>query len=276
MATPALTRHQFPGALGEILLDVRTGDRRSSRPAVLVLPGFKGFKDYGPFPALSDRLARAGFTAVTLSVSGSGVDEAGEFTRLDRFARNTISAELADLGGVLGALDAGQLGVVRPSTIGLIGHSRGGAVSLLFAERTSRIRALATWAAVGTLERWTPEAAKAWRSAGATEVLNTRTGQRLPLHTDLLDDVETNRERFDLAAAARRLAIPWLLAHGTADETVPFAEAELLARDAGQATTLWLEGALHGFGGVHPFAGLTPHLSQLFDATVGHFSRHLT
>jgi len=276
MATPICATHRLPGALGETLVDVRTGDPRSPRPAVIILPGFKGFKDFGPFPALAERLARAGFAAVSVSVSGSGVDPHGEFTRLDRFARNTIARELADLATVLDALDTGGLGLAAPSSVGLVGHSRGGGIALLFTERTPRITALVTWAATGTLERWTAEEAAQWRRRGQTEVLNSRTGQLLPLAIDLLDDVESNRERYDLAAAARRRTVPWLLAHGTADETVPVAEGERLAAAAqGGAATLWLEGAAHGFGSVHPFAGMTPHLTALFDATVGHFTRHL-
>lgn len=276
MATPTLTRLQLPGQIGEILVDLRTGERESVRPAVVVLPGFKGFKDFGPFPALGERLAKAGFTALSVSVSGAGVDEAGQFTRLDRFAANTISAELADLGAVLSALEGGKCGVPRPSSIGLLGHSRGGGVALLLAERSPRVVALVTWAAVGTLERWTTAEASEWRRRGVTEVPNLRTGQELPLSTALLDDVEGHRAEFDLAAAAARLRIPWLLAHGTADETVPVEEGRGLARaSGGRADTLWLDGALHGFGGVHPLAGMTPHLMQLFDTTVAHFSRHL-
>ncbi len=77
MATTTLTKHRLDGALGEILVDVRSGGRTSSRPAVVVLHGFKGFKDWGMFPPLAERLGRGGFTAVTLNLSGSGVDDTG-------------------------------------------------------------------------------------------------------------------------------------------------------------------------------------------------------
>ena len=80
MATPSLTKHSLPGSLGEILIDVRAGGRTSSRPAVVVLHGFKGFKDWGMFPPLSQRLAQAGFTVVSPNLSGSGVDDAGDFS----------------------------------------------------------------------------------------------------------------------------------------------------------------------------------------------------
>jgi dienelactone hydrolase len=67
MATPTLTRHTLPGTLGDILIDVRAGGRGSPRPAVIVMPGFKGFKDWGMFPPFCERLARAGLSAVSIT-----------------------------------------------------------------------------------------------------------------------------------------------------------------------------------------------------------------
>src|SRR5690242_10958350 len=132
MATPTLTKHVLPGALGDILVDVRAGGRTTPRPAVIILHGFKGFKDWGMFPPVAERLARAGVTAVSLNVSGSGVDDAGNFAFPDRFGHNTFSAELHDLRAVVDALATAQLDVAAPTTIGLLGHSRGGGITILY------------------------------------------------------------------------------------------------------------------------------------------------
>jgi hypothetical protein len=43
MATPTLTAHTLPGRLGEIFVDVRAAGRSGSRPAVVIVHGFKGF-----------------------------------------------------------------------------------------------------------------------------------------------------------------------------------------------------------------------------------------
>ena len=172
MATPTLTKHTLPGALGEILIDVRAGGRGSSRPAVVVLPGFKGFKDWGMFPPFADRLARAGLSALSMNPSGSGVDDAGDFTLVERFGHNTYSAELDDTLKVVEALARGALGVAPPSSIGLVGHSRGGGVGVLAAAEDRRIAALATWAAISSVERWSPAEQRAWREAGAKEIVN--------------------------------------------------------------------------------------------------------
>ncbi|PSJ39757.1 alpha/beta hydrolase [Sphingomonas deserti] len=51
---------------------------------------------------------------------------------------------------------------------------------------------------------------------------------------------------FDNLTNAKSLKVPWLLLHGTADETVPIAEAEKLAAAAGtRATFVRLPGAPH-------------------------------
>ena len=278
MATPTLTKHTLPGALGEILIDVRAGGRRSPRPAVVVVPGFKGFKDWGMFPPFADRLARAGLSAVSLNPSGSGVDDAGDFTLVERFGHNTYSAELDDTLKVVEALARGALGVAPPSSIGLVGHSRGGGVGVLAAAEDRRITALATWAAISSVERWSPAEQRAWREAGVKEIVNARTGQRLPLYPDILDDIDSHAAvRLDILGAAGRLAIPWLIVHGAEDESVSSLEAEALhaAAKGDLARHLPIAGAGHTFGTVHPWRGETPAFRLVADETLGFFAAHL-
>jgi dienelactone hydrolase len=275
MATPTLTRHRLPGVLGEILIDVRAGGRGSPRPAVVVVHGFKGFKDWGLWPALAERLARAGLSAVTLNLSGSGVDDSGEFVYPERFGHNTFSAELQDLRRVTDALAGGELGVAPPSAVGLLGHSRGGGIAVLHAASDARIKALATWAAISTVERWPASQRAAWRSAGVNEVKNVRTGQVLPLYPDVLDDIERHAAALDIEAAAARVAVPWLIVHGTDDEAVALAEGERLAAAAPGARFLAVEGAGHTFGAIHPWGGATPALERVEDTTLAFFAETL-
>jgi uncharacterized protein len=275
MATPTLTRHRLSGALGEILVDVRAGGRGTPRPAIVVIHGFKGFKDWGLWPALAERLARAGLSAVTLNLSGSGVDDSGEFVYPERFGHNTFSAELQDLRRVTDALAGGELGVAPPSAVGLLGHSRGGGVAVLHTVNDARIQALATWAAISTVERWPVSQRAAWRSTGVDEVKNVRTGQVLPLYPDVLDDIERNPAALDIEAAAGRVAVPWLIVHGTEDEAVALAEGERLAAAAPGARFLAVEGAGHTFGAVHPWRGATPALERVEDTTLAFFAETL-
>ena len=277
MATPTLTRHRVPGALGEILVDVRAGGRETPRPAVVVVHGFKGFKDWGLWPPFAERLARAGFSTVTLNLSGSGVDDTGEFVFPERFGHNTFSAELQDLSRVADALAAGDLGVAPPASVGLLGHSRGGGIAVLHAAADPRVRALVTWAAISTVERWPAAERAAWRAAGVNQVKNARTGQILPQYPDLLDDIEGNAAALDIEAAAGRIAIPWLIVHGSEDEAVALLEGERLARAAVPATTRFVpvEGAGHTFGAAHPWRGAPPELERVMDETLAFFAAEL-
>ena len=281
MATPALTSHRLPGTLGELLVDVRAGGRDSPRPAIVVVHGWKGFKDWGMFPPLAERLARAGFATVTFNLSGSGVDDRGELVWPDRFGRDTYTAELEDLGIVVEALARGDLGVAVPSSIGLVGHSRGGGVAVLHAARDPRVKALVTWAAISSVERWSPQAVAEWRRAGSMEVVNTRTGQRLQLTTDILDDVERNAVgSLDILGAATRVTVPWLIVHGTEDESVSHLEADALRAASPMATTrvLTVDEAGHTFGAAHPWNAQvhdTPALRRVFDMTLAWFAAHL-
>jgi uncharacterized protein len=277
MATPSLTKHSIPGTLGQILIDVRAGGREAPRPAVVVLHGFKGFKDWGMFPPLAERLARAGFTAASFNFSGSGVDDAGDFSLPDRFAHNTYSAELQDLGGVLDALGSGELGLPAPTALGLVGHSRGGGVAILQAARDPRVDALVTWSAISRVDRWPADSRTDWRVTGHTEIKNARTGQVLPLYTDVLDDIEQNGDHLDIEEAAAGVRIPWLIVHGTQDESVPFSEAKLLKTSApSTARLLPIERGGHTFGATHPWRAATPELESVFDATLSWLTTHLS
>jgi pimeloyl-ACP methyl ester carboxylesterase len=277
MATPILSKHRIPGALGDLLVDVRAGGRRDASPAVIVVHGFKGFKDWGMFPPFCERLAKAGFTAVSLNLSGSGVDDTGMFSLPDRFKRNSFTSEVADLTAVLAALDEGALDVPKPSSVGIVGHSRGGGMAILLASRTPRVGALVTWSAIATIRRWTDEQMAAWRREGVLPVRNARIGEELLVGRETLEDVEKNVDgSLDIGAAAARLVCPWLLMHGTADETVDFMEARLLAGAAPLvARSLPIDGAGHTYGAVHPFAGMTPALERVFDESVAFLGANL-
>ncbi|MHB8798968.1 MAG: alpha/beta hydrolase family protein [Thermoanaerobaculia bacterium] len=273
-------RFTLASRLGEpIHGDLRLPDGSGPHPVVVCGHGFKGFKTWGFHPWLGERFAEAGLAAVHFDFSRNGViTDGGDIEDLDAFRSNTLSIERDDLDRVL---DAVLSGAIDPSLdadrLGLFGHSRGGGLALLGASERREVKVLATWAAVSHFDRIADEATlEEWRRNGVYEVVNSRTGQRLPMGVAFLDDVLANLARLDLSAAARRLAVPWLLVHGTADPTVPLDEArELHATSAGAARLLALDGAGHTFGAVHPFAGPTPDLEAAAGATLAHFQAAL-
>ena len=260
--------------------DVRYRDDGRIKPVVVFCHGFKGFKDWGPFPTWGCRLAEAGFVSILFNFSFNGVapDRPTDFTELDKFAENTFTRELDDLNAVLDAVTDTQLAGVPldAERIGLMGHSRGGGTAILKAARDRRIRALATWSAVsGFLERFSEEQIEDWESQGYTEVVNSRTGQTMRLNRVLYDDAREHRDALDVQAAAADIDVPWLIVHARDDESVPFAEAEALYEASTNAELVEAEGG-HTFGGAHPFEnGVPASLEAVWERTIYFFETHL-
>ena len=281
MATVTKTRFGLTGADGGALRgDVRTQQRGEGRPAVIICHGFKGFKDWGHFPHLADRLARAGMTAVAFNFSGSGVGPDGEsFSEPERFGHATYSGDLVDLETVATALAGGTLleDLARPTALGVFGHSRGGGVAVLFAAGRQQVKALVTWAAIGKLVRWDDATLAKLRDLGRAEVVNMRTGEVLPLYPDVLEDFEAHKNgKLHLDAAAARIQVPWLIVHGEADEAVPLSDGEKLhGLTQGSARLEIIPGGTHTLGARHPWAGYTPELERGMDLTTEWFTRHL-
>jgi uncharacterized protein len=259
------------------------GEVRAPRPGVdrgtvIFCHGFKGFWNWGGFPSALDALAGAGFYAIGFSFSGSGVARGDRVDEPERFAENTFTRQTDDLRDVTLAAREGRLPPHgrRADRVGLIGHSMGGGVAVLYAASDPRVGAIATWAGVAHVDRFPPEVVREWRSRGWTTITNARTGQELRMSTAWLDDAERNRASLDILAAAGRLAAPLLVIHGEADESVPIAEARAIAQAAGERAQLrTLPGEGHTFGLAHPFRGVTPGYRIVLADTISWFRAHL-
>jgi dienelactone hydrolase len=256
--------------------DVRIPEGRPPRSAIVVVHGFKGFKDWGFFPHTCDRLAAAGHAVVSFNMSHSGIGSSPlDFTELDQFGRNTLSLELDDVRAVVDEVLTGELLPRRPRSVAVLGHSRGGGQTVLAAAEDERIAAIATWAAVSHFDRWTDETKDEWRDAGRIWVMNARTGQQMPLDVGLLEDFEAHSDRLDIPAAAGRVSAPWLIVHGRNDLTVGVAEAHELAEAAQKGRLMLVDGAGHTFEARHPFEESTPQLDRALEATIAHFAQLL-
>ena len=245
--------------------------------SVIICHGFKGFAHWAFFPYLARTLAENGLTAVTFDFSGSGIGPDREtFTQPDAFARNTFSKEQDDIENVV---DYARRKKIIDGKFGLFGHSRGGGMAIIYAAaQEAEVKSLVTWSSIGRTTWWTPEEAAIWRQRGYAEVTNSRTGQVMRLGTDLLDDVDLNgNTKLNIAAAAAKIKMPWLIIHGTGDETVRSQEAERLHELSPRVSTLRLiEGANHGFDAKHPLSEVPPVLEKVVLETVKFFVRNAT
>ena len=148
---------------------------------------------------------------------------------------------------------------------------------MLQAARDHRVKGLVTWAAVDHFLRWPEDDIARWRREGTIDVVNQRTGEVLTLGRDALEDCDTNREQLDVALAAGRIQVPWLIVHGTADPAVDIAIGRRLRQASGSPRTELLEikGGDHGFGIKHPWRGSTPDFDLVLERTVAWFAASL-
>jgi pimeloyl-ACP methyl ester carboxylesterase len=147
---------------------------------------------------------------------------------------------------------------------------------VITASENEDVSAVTTWAAISTVERYETDMAEELEANGVLYILNTRTGQQMPVYTDVLTDIRANRARLDVLSAVATLSCPYLIVHGDADITVPVAEARALARSAGRNGRLEvIVGAGHTMGSVHPFHEAGPDLKRATTMTAEHFIQHL-
>jgi pimeloyl-ACP methyl ester carboxylesterase len=215
-----------------------------SKNVVVIGHGVTGNKDRPFVIALGDALAAAGIPALRISFSGNG--QSG-----GRFVDSNISKEVADLGSVLDAL--------KGRAVACIGHSMGGAVSVLRASQDTRIRLLVSLAGMvhtkafaqrefGTVK---PGAGCMWED------------EKCPLSQAYMDDLAQINSVVDRAALIK---VPWLLIHGSEDDVVPIQDSrDIFARANEPKQLIEIPGASHVFTGDFT-AVMTGHVVKWFKA----------
>lgn len=237
----SLLRFQLVNKFGDPLNgEIRYSPSRGKRPVIIVCHSFMAFKDWGFFPHIGEQLVGAGFAVVTFNFSLNGVENNNNrITSFGQFQSNTFSRELHDLGTIVDAVSRNTIGIdaIDSKKIGLLGHSRGGGIAIVFAAADERIGALATFSAISTFDRWTPHQKTLWRERGFLPLARNSTVSPLRLGLDLLHDVEEHADELSITNAAGRMNMPWLIIHGREDLTVRCHEAEVLHAAANPALT---------------------------------------
>lgn len=245
-------------------------------PLVGLVHGFKGFADWGFFPHLSEHLAGLGCAALRVNFSHNGTgqgDDAVHFTRLDLFEQDRMSYRLLDLQTALRAAFEREVSLDR-DRLALFGHSLGGAVTLL-SLKSLPVRCLITLASVDDI-RLPDEQEAVIRRDGRLMIPNARTNQLMPLGIAAVRDLDAHHDEYQLDAAASMHGLPWLIAHGTDDPTVPPSAAERLASLAPETSQLvLLEGGDHVLNCKHPFEGPSPVYDRFLRAVDTFLVQHL-
>ena len=237
--------------------DLYLANQPSGKPLVVFAHGYKGFKNWGSWDLVAQSFAEAGFDFLKFNFSHNGgtVENPIDFPDLEAFSENTYSRELEDLEAITQLALSGIAvdGEKRSwDKVALIGHSRGGGIAIIHAARSKNICYLATWASVADYGERFDFDMEEWKRTGVTTVRNGRTHQDMPHKYSFYADYITNKEKLSIENSARKINIPWLIAHGETDEAVELENAQRLARWNKDAKSVIISGGTHTFGASHP------------------------
>ncbi|MCR8667355.1 alpha/beta fold hydrolase [Aestuariibaculum sp. M13] len=246
--------HQKP-----ILIDATYTSTKINQPIIIFCHGYKGFKDWGAWNLMANAFAEAGFYFIKFNFSHNGgtVEQPIDFPDLEAFGNNNYTKELDDLKTVIDwVCNTPKLQeFANTNNITLIGHSRGGGITLIKAEEDTRIKKLISLASVSDFENRMMQLCDAsqWQETGVTFVENGRTKQQMPHYYQFYEDFKANQDRFNIERAAKHLNIPHLIIHGNADTSVSITESKHIHNWNTNSKFVTIENADHVFGAKHPW-----------------------
>lgn len=254
-------------------------DSLFTSPCLILVHGFKGFKDWGFWNYTAKYFSNIGYFVLSFNFSHNGIGKnLQELTELDKFANNTFSLEISELTELIENYRNGFFGKTVNSKIGLIGHSRGGAVSVFTAAKSKFVSSVVVWASVAKLDRYTERQKVEWWKKGYIEVVNSRTNQVMRLNLSMLEEIENKKDNeLNLANAVRSLNCTFLIIHGEQDVTVPVTEAKLLYEwsDKEKSEICIIPSTGHTFNVTHPFNGVNDKFEKVLIETEKFFNKYL-
>lgn len=243
-----------------IVWDAYFESNNVKKPLVVFCHGYKGFKDWGSWDLVANTFSNQHlfFLKFNFANNGGTVDNPIDFPDLEAFAENNYSKELNDLGDILDFICSDRFpnkNDIDISNITLIGHSRGGGISILKASEDSRITKLITWASVSDFESrfGTDEEIKQWKVDGVKYVQNGRTKQQMPHYFQFFEDFKANEERLNIKQAAKSIHLPFLIIHAQGDSSVKVSEADNLHNWNSNNSLFKIEDSNHVFDATHPW-----------------------
>ena len=242
----------------KILIDVNFNHNFKKKPIVIFSHGFKGFKDWGPFNKMAENFAEKNFFFIkfNFSYNGTSIKNPNDFVDLDAFGNNNFSIELDDLNLVINWINDNSKfsNEIDTNNINLLGHSRGGAISILKSNEDSRINKVISWASPSNfINRMDESKLDTWKKSGVAYIFNSRTNQNMPLFYQFYEDCITNKKRIDIENACRNLTVPHLAIHGTEDPTVDIKDVNDFKNWNPKTIVYKIKDANHVFGVSHPF-----------------------
>jgi len=228
----------------------------NAKALVIFVHGYKGYKDWGAWNVVEKEFLKSNFAFLKFNMSHNGgtVKNPIDFPDLDAFGLNDYTKELYDLKKITNIAEKALKHNSLNMPIYLIGHSRGGGVAILHAQKDSRIKKLVTWAAISDIESRFPigDELEDWQYAGVRFVKNGRTNQMMPHFYSFYENFIANKNNLDIEFACQHLKIPFLPIHGDMDLAVSISEGIQIATWANVDIRI-IKGAEHTFQTKHPW-----------------------
>ena len=265
-----------------IVWDTFFNNDNNKKPLVIFCHGYKGFKDWGAWDLVAEAFMKANvfFVKFNFSHNGGTVEQPIDFPDLEAFAENNYSKELDDLDDMITFLTSEEnefLDQIDINNISVIGHSRGGGISILKTNEDQRIKKLITWASVSSFGKRTSTTGnlEQWKKDGVKYVLNGRTNQKMPHNFQFYLDFKANEQRLNIEKAVKNINVPHLIIHAKDDPSVLYQEAINLNNWNPKSELFTIENSNHVFDAKHPWKekDMPNNLEKVVNKTIAFIKR---
>lgn len=265
-----------------IVWDAFFNNNDNKKPLVIFCHGYKGFKDWGAWDLVAEAFMKANlfFVKFNFSHNGGTVEQPIDFPDLEAFAENNYSKELDDLDDMITFLTSEEnefLDQIDINNISVIGHSRGGGISILKTNEDQRIKKLITWASVSSFGKRTSTTGnlEQWKKDGVKYVLNGRTNQKMPHNFQFYLDFKANEQRLNIENAEKNITVPHLIIHAKDDPSVLYQEAINLNNWNPKSELLTIDNSNHVFDAKHPWKekDMPDNLEKVVNKTIAFIKR---
>lgn len=238
-----------------------------AKACLVLVHGFKGYKDYGFIPVLAKELAESGILVHRFNLSCSGMtNEIETFARTDLFALDTWTKQVEDVRCVLRGIENGVL-IGKDLPMFLCGHSRGGATVLMVAGREGRphLSGVITINAVDACGRLSDDQHQEMINNGFLITESARTNQSLRINSTWLQEQLDDPANHDVLGLCKDIKCPALVFHGTADDAVDYSCGERIGDTIGCGVKA-IEGGNHVLNMANPAPAdgqMSPQLQEV-------------
>lgn len=212
----------------DINFDLRSPNTTVGKyPLIIFAHGFKSFRNWGFIPYLCEKLSK-NYITVNFDFSLNGViDQEKVVFDSEIFRKNTVSQQITDLNLLIDYL----IEILTPTDyfngeIILVGHSLGGATSIILTKLRKDINKIILLASISQINRNTERQKELWRQTGYMELTAQPNNQKLLLDYSYQNDKDINFTKNEIIENSINFSNPMLIVHGSQDFTVKLNEAE--------------------------------------------------